>query len=48
MGFILFESFGEKDTAIVEEIAKLHKAPVSLVDKFYKEMLQKLENEIKK
>ena len=37
--------FGEKDEVLVEEIAKLHKVDKELVEKYYKEMLKKLEEE---
>ena len=30
MGFILFQSYNEKDTPIIEEIAKLHKVDVKM------------------
>lgn len=47
MGFFFFQAYGEKDTAIVEEIAKLHKVDVEVVAKHYKEMLEKIKNEVK-
>ena len=37
--------FGEKDEVLVEEIAKLHKVSKDTVEKYYKEMLKKLEEE---
>ena len=37
--------FGEKDEVLVEEIAKLHKVDKDTVEKYYKEMLKKLEEE---
>lgn len=37
--------FGEKDEVLVEEIAKIHKVDKELVEKYYKEMLKKLEEE---
>ena len=37
--------FGEKDEVLVEEIAKLHKIDKEKVEKYYKEMLKKLEEE---
>lgn len=48
MGVWFFEAFGEKDTALIEEIAKAHKVPVEVVAKHYKEMLEAIKNEIKK
>lgn len=48
MGLFFFQGFGNEDTMIVEEIAKLHKVNVEVVEKHYKEMLEKIHNEIKK
>ncbi len=48
MGLWLLQSWGEKDSAIVEEIAKIHKYDIKTVDKYYKEMLEKIEKELKK
>lgn len=45
MGFFFLESFGEKDTAIIEEIAKLHKLDVEKVAKEYKIMVSHLKDE---
>lgn len=47
MGFWFLEGFGEQDTAIVEEIAKVHKVDVKVVEKHYKEMLKGIANEVK-
>ena len=47
MGFILLQSWGEKDTAIAEEIAKLHKASIEVVKKHYEKMLKEIANEVK-
>lgn len=47
MGFILFQSYNEKDTPIIEEIAKLHKVDVKIVKKHYEEMLKEIANEVK-
>lgn len=47
MGFWLWESFGDKDHALIEEIAKTHKVDVEVVAKHYKDMLEAIENEIK-
>lgn len=40
MGAFSFLWFGEKDKVLIEEIAKLHKADVEVVEKFYKKMLE--------
>ena len=40
MGVWFLGAFGEKDKVLIEEIAKLHKADVETVEKFYKEMLE--------
>lgn len=45
MGMWLFESWGNKDTQIVEEIAKEHKLDVKKVAEAYKEMVEELKNE---
>lgn len=47
MGFILFQSYGEQDTAIVEEIAKVHKVSVEVVKKHYEKMLKEIADETK-
>lgn len=47
MGFILFQSYNEKDTPIIEEIAKLHKVDVKIVKKHYEEMLKGIADEVK-
>jgi len=47
MGWLLFESFGTAETALIEEIAKELKAPVEVVAKHYKEMKEAIQNEIK-
>lgn len=39
--------FNEKDTMIIEEIAKLYGVAVQDVAKHYKEMVDKIKNEIK-
>ena len=43
MGWLFLEAFGEKDVVLVEEIAKLHKLDKEVVEKYYKEMLEKCE-----
>lgn len=45
MGFLWLQAYGEKDTMIIEEIAKEHKADLKVVAKYYKEMLEKIEKE---
>lgn len=47
MGVWIFTVFGEKDVAVCEEIAKLHKVDVKVVEKHYKEMLKNIEEEVK-
>ena len=47
MGLLFFEAFGEKDTMIIEEIAKLYGVSVQTVAEYYKEMIEKIKNEIK-
>ena len=37
--------FGEKDTVLVEEIAKLHKVDKAVVEKHYRKMLEALKGE---
>lgn len=40
--------FGEKDEALVEEIAKLHKIDKEIVKKEYKVMLERVKDEVQK
>lgn len=40
MGVWFLGAFGEKDKVLIEEIAKLHKVDVEVVEKFYKKMLE--------
>lgn len=47
MGWLFLQAYNEKDTPIVEEIAKLHKVDVELVKKHYEKMLENIEDEIK-
>ena len=47
MGIISVFFFGEQDSILVEEIAKLHKLDKSVVEKHYKEMLEAIDNEAK-
>ena len=47
MGLWLLEAFGEKDTMIIEEIAKLYCVAIQEVAKHYKEMVDKIKDEIK-
>ena len=37
--------FGEKDSVLVREIAKLHKLDEEVVEKHYKEMLKAIEDD---
>ena len=46
MGMWLFQSWGEADTAIIEEIAKVHKVDVKVVEKHYKEMIENVKKEV--
>lgn len=48
MGLWLLQSWVKEDASIVEEIAKVHKYNVKTVDKYYREMLEKIEKELKK
>lgn len=48
MGAWFLTAWGEKDTAIVEEIAKLHKVDVKTVEKHYREMLKNIEKDANK
>ena len=47
MGMWLLTVLGEKDTMIIEEIAKLYGVSVQTVTEHYKEMIEKIKNEIK-
>lgn len=47
MGFFFLEAYGNEDTMIIEEIAKLHKVDVKVVEKHYKEMLENIKDEAK-
>ena len=40
--------FGEEDSVIIEEIAKLHKFPKEAVEKHYKEMIVNVKTELSK
>lgn len=40
--------FGEKDAVLVDEIAKEHKVDKAVVEKHYKEMLEKIKDEVSK
>lgn len=48
MGVWFWQSYCEKDTPIVEEIAKLHKVDVKLVKVHYENMLKEIEKDLKK
>lgn len=45
MGAWFFQAYGEKDTMIIEEIAKEHKVDVEIVAKYYKELIEKIKEE---
>lgn len=47
MGMWFLTAFGEKDTMIIEEIAKLYGVSIQTVADYYKEMIEKIKNEIK-
>ena len=47
MGMWFLTAIGEKDTMIIEEIAKLYGVSIQDVTKYYKEMVEKIKNEIK-
>ena len=38
--------FGEKDTVLIEEIARVHKVPKEYVEKHYRLMLEAIKNDI--
>ena len=46
MGMWLLQSWGEVDTAIIEEIAKVYKVDVKVVEKHYKEMIENVKKEV--
>lgn len=46
MGVLGLFFFGEKDSLIIEEIAKEHNLPKEVVEKHYKEMLEAIKHEI--
>ena len=48
MGARLGFFFGEKDAVLVDEIAKIHKVDKTVVEKHYKEMLEKIKDEVSK
>ena len=47
MGMWLLTVLGEKDTMIIEEIAKLYGVSIQTVTEYYKEMIEKMKNETK-
>ena len=47
MGMWFLEAFGEKDTMIIEEIAKTHCVDVKVVAEHYKDLLEAIKNEVK-
>lgn len=46
MGSWLGFFFGEADAVLVDEIAKAHKVDREIVEKYYKEMLENIKNEV--
>ena len=48
MGWFGLYLFGERDAVLVNEIAKEHKADKDIVEKHYKEMLEKIKDEVSK
>lgn len=48
MGWFGLYLFGEKDAVLVDEIAKAHKVDKAVVEKHYKEMLEKIKDEVSK
>lgn len=48
MGSIWVLFFGEEDSVLVKEIAKIHKCDVEIVEKHYKEMLEAIKDEVRK
>lgn len=45
MGAFFGFFFGDKDIVLIKEIAKLHKVSVEVVEKHYKEMLEKIKDD---
>ena len=48
MGSYWIYFFGEKDSVLVEEIAKAHNFEKEIVEKYYKKMLKNIEDELQK
>lgn len=48
MGILFLQSWYDEDNDIVEAISKLHKYNIKTVEQYYKEMLEKLEKDLKK
>ena len=48
MGSWLGFFFGEKDSVLVDEIAKIHKTDKEIVEKHYKKMLENIKDEVSK
>lgn len=46
MGSLGWFFFGEKDSILIEEIAKVHKVDKHIVEKHYKAMLEGVKNEV--
>ena len=48
MGSLGLFFWGEEDSVLVSEIAKIHKCDKEIVEKYYKEMLKAIKNEVRK
>lgn len=48
MGALGLFFWGEEDSVLASEIAKLHKADKDIVEKHYKEMLEAIKDEVRK
>lgn len=46
MGAIFVFLFGEKDSVLVDEIAKIHKVDKEIVEKHYKLMLEAIKKDV--
>lgn len=48
MGWFGVFLFGREDEVLIDEIAKIHKVDKAVVEKYYKEMLEKIKDEVSK
>lgn len=46
MGMMGFFLFGEQDSVLVSEIAKLHKVSVEVVEEHYRKMLEAIRKDV--